>query len=296
MIVFGTAITDAEQYSAYAEPGIRLAAEPDSEVIAHQSMGSLFRNYNLILDQAGEREDLEALVLLHQDAELVDEDFCRRAREALADPEVGLVGCAGAVGVRSIAWWEGAVRWANFIHRYLEFGGGEVQATTWNPETIPPYAQTGEVDSIDGFVMILSPWAVRELRFDESLGELHGYDFDFCCQVRAAGRKVVTADIRAIHHHSLELISDPTGWMDAYVRLIEKWEGKVPHVGLGSGDLRLRALRAEAEAAYGKGRAMSAEMRMEAAMRMVREMETSRSWRFTRPLRALGRGFRRNGH
>ena len=44
--------------------------------------------------------------------------------------------------------------------------------------------------------MVLSPWAVRELRFDESLGKLHGYDFDICMQARAAGKKVVTADFR----------------------------------------------------------------------------------------------------
>ena len=54
-------------------------------------------------------------------------------------------------------------------------------------EELPPYARTGEVDTVDGFVLALSPWAVRNVRFDESLGQLHGYDFDFCLQVRAAG-------------------------------------------------------------------------------------------------------------
>jgi GT2 family glycosyltransferase len=74
----------------------------------------------------------------------------------------------------------------------------------------------GEVDSIDGIVIVLSPWAVRELRFDESLGSLHGYDFDICMQARAAGKKVVTADFRAIHHHSLKLVSDPEGWIQTH--------------------------------------------------------------------------------
>ena len=45
--------------------------------------------------------------------------------------------------------------------------------------------------------MVLSPWAVRELRFDESLGKLHGYDFDICMQARAAGKKVVDAPTSA---------------------------------------------------------------------------------------------------
>ncbi len=172
MIVFGAAVTDDEQYRRFAAPGLALAAEPGSEVIVHQSMGSLFHNYNLLLDEAGEHEGLEALVLVHQDAELVDPDFCERVRAALSDPDVAVVGCAGAVGVRSIAWWEGAVTWASFVHSYGELGGGGFPASTWDPDRLPPYATTGEVDSIDGFVMVLSPWAVRELRFDESLGKL----------------------------------------------------------------------------------------------------------------------------
>ena len=61
----------------------------------------------------------------------------------------------------------------------------------------------GEVDTLDGFLLVISPWVVHNIRFDESLGMLlHGYDFDFCLQVRDAGRKVVTSDFRAVHHHS----------------------------------------------------------------------------------------------
>src|ERR671931_198233 len=125
MIVFGTAVTDTETYDRFAAPGIRLVAEPDSEVLAHQTAGSLFRNYNL---------------LLHQDAEIVDPDFCAKVRDALSDPDVAVVGCAGAIGVRSIAWWEGAVTWASFIHRYEERGGGDFPAMTYHDA--PSFART----------------------------------------------------------------------------------------------------------------------------------------------------------
>ena len=104
MIAFGTAITDPEAYRRYAQTGIRLVAEPDSEVIANAPGGSLMRTYNLILDTVANREDLEALVLVHQDAEIVDRDFCSKLRQAFRDPDVGVVGCVGAIGVRSIAW------------------------------------------------------------------------------------------------------------------------------------------------------------------------------------------------
>jgi hypothetical protein len=288
MIVFGTAVTDTKIYERYALPGIRLAAEPDSEVIAHQSAGSLFRNYNLLLDQAARHDNLEALVLLHQDAEIVDSDFCDKLRQALSDPEVAVVGCAGAVGVRSLAWWEGAVTWASFTHRYRELGGGDFPALSWDQDNLPSFARTGEVDSIDGFLMAVSPWAARELRFDESLGTLHGYDFDFCAQARAAGKKVVTQNLRVVHHHSLELISDPEAWIETHIRLTEKWDGKLPGPKPGS-DWRQRALRAEAEAAAAKGQAVGTRMLAEAMKRQHDRVTESASWRLTAPLRYLRR-------
>ena len=295
MIVFGTAVTDLETYDRCAAPGIRLAAEPDSEVVAHQSAGSLFRNYNLLLDRAAARDDLEALVVVHQDAEIVDTDFCEKLRGALSDPEVAIVGCAGAVGVRGIAWWEGAVTWASFTHRYRELGGGEFPSLSWTTGPVPSFLRTGEVDTIDGFVMAISPWAVRNLRFDESLGKLHGYDFDFCMQARAAGRKVVTQDLRVVHHHSLELIDNPEAWIEAYIRVAEKWDGRLPPADKGTVDWRQRAMRSEAEAAAAKGKAISERLQREATDRQLERVVESRSWRLTAPLRWPRTLLRRRG-
>jgi Glycosyltransferase like family len=289
LIAFGSAITDDLTYRRYAEKGIELVREPDSVVLADGPVGTLFRAYNLILDQAALRDDLEALVLVHQDAELVDPGFCDTMRRALADPDVGIVGCVGAIGVRSIAWWEGSVTWASFIHRYSECGGGDLPAFSFNRDDLPPYARTGEVDTVDGFVLGLSPWVVRNVRFDESLGALHGYDFDFCLQVREAGRKVVTADFQAIHHHSLDLIQDVEGWIAAHMRIAEKWDGRMPHVGEAGGDWKHRARRAEAEAAAAIGQSVAGRLKADAhELELERELEvmrTSIGWRMTEPLR-----------
>ena len=289
MILFGTAVTDPEIYKRYAQPGIRLVAEPDSKVIANVAAGSLFRSYNLLLDTAKEHTSLEALVLVHQDAELVDPGFCPKLREALADPEVGVIGCVGAIGVRSIAWWEGAVTWGSFIHRYQELGGGDLPAFAWDRQKLAPTARTGVVDTVDGFVLGLSPWTVHNVRFDESLGQLHGYDFDFCLQVRSAGKKVVTVDFKAIHHHSLDLVSDPETWVEAHMRVAEKWDGRMPGVGTASGDWKQRARRAEAEAAVNQAVAVSNQLKGDARVlqlrRQLEEIETSISWRMTAPLR-----------
>ena len=296
MIGFGAAITRPDVYRSCAEPGIRRAAEPDSVVYDLPAVGSIFRSYNALLDEASRQDGLEALVLVHQDAELMSPELCGTIRATLADPDVGLIGCVGALGVRSIAWWEGSVTLASFINRYEEHGGGDLHSFSWNWGDAPSYARVGEVETLDGFVLVLSPWVVRNVRFDESLGAFHGYDLDFCLQVREAGRKVVTADFRAIHHRPLEMLPDPREWIDAHIRVAEKWDGRVPRIGTAPGTWRQRALRAEAERDAALADARSTALKIEARTAMLEralsETRESISWRITAPLRLFARGRR----
>jgi hypothetical protein len=293
MIAFGSAITRPDVYRACAEPGIRLAAEPRGVVYDEPSIGTIFESYNALLERAAALDDLEALVLVHQDTEIVSGDLCATIRATLADPAVGLIGCVGAVGVRSIAWWEGSVTLASFINRYPEHGGGDLHSFSWNWDDAPPYARTGEVETLDGFLLVLSPWVVRNVRFDETLGAFHGYDLDLCLQVREAGRKVVTADFRAIHHRPLEMLPDPDEWVDAHIKVAEKWDGRMPRVGDAAGTWRDRALRAEAERDVARADAHTTALAIEArtAMlhRVIEETRTSISWRLTAPLRLFAR-------
>lgn len=292
MIAFACSITVPEVYERCAKRGFGHAGEPDSIDLSQAAAGSIFRSYNLVLKRAAAVEGLEALVLAHQDVEIVDSDFCPKVRRALGDPEVGLVGCVGAMGVRSIAWWEGSVNWASFVHRYPELGGGEFASLTWKREEMPPYARRGVVDTVDGLLMVLSPWVVRNIRFDESLGlQLHGYDFDFCLQVRAEGRKVITEDLRVFHHHSVALVDDFEPYVEAHMKLAEKWDGKMPHVGEAPGDWKFRARHAEAEAAFARTQARSWQLRMDASTRQheraLDEVTNSTSMRITAPVRGL---------
>jgi hypothetical protein len=289
MIAFGCAITDPDQFRRCAQPGIDRAAEPGSVRIVGPSVGTIQQSYNAALDQAAERDDLEALVLVHQDAEIVDADLCAKVRAALADPAVGLVGCAGALDVRSIAWWEGSVTLASFINRYAEHGGGDLASFSWDWSDAPPWAQTGEVETLDGFVLAFSPWAVQTIRFDASLSRFHGYDLDYCLQVREAGRKVITADFRAIHHRQIEMLPDPEEWIDAHIAVAEKWDGRMPKIGTAPGSWRERALRAEADRDAASALAHTKVVELEAQARELRrgigETRGSLSWRLTAPLR-----------
>ena len=299
MILFASSITKPDVYERCARPGIRRAAEADSQIVALPAAGSIAHGYNRILDQAAGRDDLEAVVLLHQDTEIIERDFCAKVRSALCDPSVGVVGSVGATDVRSIAWWEGSVALAYFNHRYGEPGHGDLPGFSWEADKAPPYSRSGEVDTVDGFMLVLAPWVVRQIRFDETLGPLHGYDLDFCLQVRAAGGRILATELAAIHHHVLGPFDDEDEWVTAHAKVAEKWDGAIGRVGQAPGTWRERALRAEAERdaakllghAYvidGVARARQIEDALEAARESI-------SWRIGAPLRLLARSRRGPG-
>lgn len=282
MIAFGCAVVLPEAYELRAKPGIERAAESDSAILVHAAAGSIARGYNLMLESAARLEDLEALVLLHQDAELLDGDAASKLRSAFADPDVAVVGCLGARNVRDMAWWDGEVTWNSAPYRHGEFGGGDLKPRV---RTSPQQAP-GEVESIYGVVIALSAWAVRNLRFDESLGMLHGYDFDICRQAREAGRKVLTVDLAVAHHHSLDVVTQVETWIAAHMRAAELWENDGPD---SVDEWRPRAREAEAAAAAARLLAASKLLQIDAVTQFhAREIETlvnSRSWRLTQPLR-----------
>lgn len=289
MIAFGVSVAEGAAYRAYAEPGIELAKEPDSEVYVFAAVGQMARTYNLLLDAAQRHADLEAFVLVHPHAELTDPALCAKVRQALRDPEVAVIGPAGASRVRSMAWWEGDVSVGSVVHSYQEFGGGELPAYSWTDVG----AAGREVDAVDGFVMVFSPWAVQNVRFDEALATGHGWEVDYCLQVRAAGKRVVTADIAVKEHKSLELVEDSLIWIEAHIQLAEKWEGRLPGDRDGheptEEEWKRRARRAEAEREAARSLAYGSALGLDARVLVLqREMQLttgSLSWRMTEPLR-----------
>ena len=210
-------------------------------------------------------------------------------REALRDPDVGVVGCTGSTGATGIGWWEGAIRTAPVRQHYGEHGGGETLAFSWTEHDPAP----GPVDTLDGFLLVLSPWAVRNVRFDEALAIGHGFDLDYCLQVRSLGRTVQTADLRVVHHRALELISDLELWAEAHIQVAEKWEGRIPGVEPSALDWKQRARRAEAEReaarAMAHSNALAADARVLGLERTLEALTDTTSWRITEPLRRLNR-------
>jgi hypothetical protein len=287
VIAFGSAIVDPDAYIRYARPGIQAAAEPGATVFAFEAVGGVCRSNNLVLDAAARLDDLEALVLVEPHVEIADPQVCTKVRAAMSDPNVAVAGWMGATGVRSIAWWEGRISAGHVLVQFDEHGGGRLPACSWTTVDAPP----AEVDAVDGRLIALSPWAVRTLRFDESLHLDFGYDVDFCRQARAAGRRVVTADFRAIHHHSLDLVRARELWVEGHIAVAEKWDDGSER------DWKARARRAEAERDAARTVSYSNATRVDAEVepleRELEAMTASRSWRLTAPLRAINRWRRR---
>jgi hypothetical protein len=280
MIAFTTAVIDPEAYRRYARPGIERAAEPGASIQVYEAVGSLGRSANLLLDAAARLDDLEALVIVDQTVEITDGALCTKVRHALADPAVAVAGCAGATAVSGIAWWDGVASSGPVTLRYPEHGGGELEAFAF----ARPAPAPREVDAVGGFLLALSPWAVRNVRFDERLHLGLGYDVDYCRQVREAGRKVVTAPLEVTWHRSLDLVSEQAMWVEAHIAVARR-------DGDDDADWKARARRAEAERDAARTLAYSNRLQidartleLEAALRVA---TSSRSWRLTAPLRRL---------
>jgi 2-polyprenyl-3-methyl-5-hydroxy-6-metoxy-1,4-benzoquinol methylase len=215
MIAFGVCVGDQDTFLRVAAPSIARVAEPDSPLADSTDNASIFTAYNEMLDVFAGHDDLEALVLLHEDVEIRDPHFLATVREALSDPDVAVVGVVGARGVRSLAWWEGDPRGRCEETRGLvDFGGG-----------------SHDVDVVDGLLLVLSPWAVRSLRFDEArFSGFHGYDADLCLQARCAGKRVRVVDLD-VRHHTKGGFGDVASYQRSDAAFTAKWAGFLAALG-----------------------------------------------------------------
>lgn len=215
MLAFGCATTSEQEYFACAAPTIERISEPSSLALRRHGWDSIQEPYNDMLTEAGRHRDLEALVLLHQDLSIADPHFAARVRALLAaDERVAVIGAVGARNVPGLAWWEGDCLTGRVETPCLVPGG-----------TVVDHARgVREVDAIDGILIVLSAWAVRELRFDRALGPFDGYDADICLQARARGRRVVVGDFRGVAHHVGDDSFHRARWTRGATALRRKWD------------------------------------------------------------------------
>lgn len=180
----------------------------DSPLFALSGQTQLTRAYNTILD-AYRGRGLDAVILLHDDLEIIDPDAETKFLAAM-DDDVALVGVCGGKGDKTLAWWESE----RVGHQMTDSG-----MLDFGP-------RTGDVAFIEGSVMVFSPWAVEHLRFDETYPGFLGYD-DVCLTARAAGKRVTVVDV-ATHHHTTVGFKSPAireSWDVAEAIFQAKWWG-----------------------------------------------------------------------
>jgi hypothetical protein len=202
MIGFGTCVGSWDKLRRNVIPRIG-----DNPLLALSGQTQLTVAYNTILDAYRDR-DLDAVILLHDDLDLVDPNAQAKFLEALADPDVAIVGVCGGTGDRTLAWWgSDTIGHQMTDSGMLDFG-----------------ERTGEVAFVEGSIMVFSPWAVQYLRFDTRYPGFLGYD-DVCLTARAAGKRVVVADVHTHHHTTIGFKSDAIAkaWDVAEEIFQEKW-------------------------------------------------------------------------
>lgn len=179
----------------------------DWQLLALSGQPSIAVAYNSILNMY-QNQELDYLVLQHDDLEIIDPDAGEKFLTAVMDPKVALVGVAGGQGDTGLAWWNrNPIGHQQTDSMMIDFG-----------------PRSGEVDLLEGSILVFSPWAIRNLRFDPLPG-FHGYD-EIAAQARHAGKKVIVIDVDTYHHTRVGFKSKASEaeWQrgDQYFR--EKWQ------------------------------------------------------------------------
>lgn len=201
-VAYGVCVGSWDKYRRYVEPRIDAG-----RVVLMVDQTSIGEAYNTVLDSYAAYPP-DAVILLHDDLEIVDPRAEEKFLAALAQPEVVLAGIAGGSGVTSLAWWEAnTVGHQQTDAMMIDFGGRE-----------------GDVDLLEGSILVFSPWAVKNLRFDLRFTGFHGYD-DIAMIAKAAGKRVYVADVDTHHHTSMgfKTPESAAAWQNADRMFREKW-------------------------------------------------------------------------
>lgn len=219
MIIFGTCVADEARYTSIALPSIRRSAITDDVILKEPGRRGIARVYNQFISEARHHSECSALVLLHEDTEIIDDNFRAKIMHLAKNPTVAVGGVAGAAGLRGLEWWTGRSR------------AGLVYETRGALDLGPRHA---DVDVVDGLLMIVFPSAFRRFVFDEaSFPGFHGYDADYCLQARNIGLRVVVMELDILHRTKTGY-GDKEAFRRANEAFSAKWPAHVHRAGLMS--------------------------------------------------------------
>jgi len=202
----GVCVGTSKKFERFCRPGVKRCL-PDANLMTRTGQSSIFSAYNSMLDEA-RLAGVEILILMHDDVELRDPKAEQKLRSIFKDETIAVVGVVGGRGGARMNWWNAPVKLgrAPDPSGQNDYGGG-----------------THEVDVVDGLLLALSPWAIENLRFDEStFFGFHGYDADICSLARSLGRCNVVVDLDIYHHAKISL-GDAHDYYATELAWTQKW-------------------------------------------------------------------------
>jgi hypothetical protein len=205
-ITYGVCVSSWGKLSAHFRPNFEPVA---STLHALHGEAAIAPAYNRILD-ACSFDDTDVLILQHDDLEILDPDGVAKLIAPFEDPSVTLVGVAGGDGTHGLAWWN---------HNPIGHQRTDLMNINFGK-------RTGDVDLLEGSLLVFSRWAIRNLRFDGSFPGFHGYD-EIAMQVKGyfPGRRNVVVDVDTHHHNSMGFKSPESHaeWFAADELYRKKW-------------------------------------------------------------------------
>lgn len=201
-IIHGCCVGSTDKLDRYVRPHLA------DTLLTMCDQRSIAEAYNSIITIV-QMSDVDALVLQHDDLEITDHEFVRKIEDAVTQRDVALVGVAGGRGATSLAWWNHET----VGHQMTDSG----MLTFAEP--------TGDVEVLEGSIIIMSRWAIENLEFDERYGGFHGYD-DIGYEAGARDKRVVVIDLDTHHHTRLGWKTDANlaTWAAANEKFKEKWQ------------------------------------------------------------------------
>jgi hypothetical protein len=202
VIGYGVCVSSWDKVQKYVLPHVG-----DRPLLGLSGQQKIAEAYNSIL-AAYRHQGLEALVLQHDDLQITDPYAETKFLAAVREPDVALVGVAGSRDYLSMHWWNGDTLGHQMTDSsLLDFGVRE-----------------GEALFIEGSIMVFSPWAIENLRFDTRYPGFLGYD-DICATAVLAGKRNLVVDVDTHHHSTVGIKSESVrrDWADTEVLFWEKW-------------------------------------------------------------------------
>lgn len=202
-VAYGCCVGSWDRFQRHVAP-----RSEDGPLLGLSGQTSIANAYNVILDSF---EDLGAdvCVLMHDDLAILDLGFEEKITQLIRDqPDIGLIGVAGGSARGGLGWWNHDP----VGHQHtsgiglIDFGQRE-----------------GNVDLLEGSLLVFTRWAMRELRFEPRPG-FHGYD-EIAMQAAKKGMRVFVADIDTHHYTALGFDNEVShgDWLAADRWFREKW-------------------------------------------------------------------------